>query len=60
MTSFLTDEQQSLADEIAALLTARGETVAVAETTAGGLVSAALLRVPGASPSLPVKQGVFP
>ena len=49
MTSFLTDEQQSLADEIADLLTARGETVAVAETTAGGLVSAALLRVPGAS-----------
>lgn len=32
-----------------ALLIARGETVVVAETSAGGLVSAALLAVPGAS-----------
>lgn len=31
------------------LLKARGETVAVAESSAGGLVSAALLAVPGAS-----------
>ena len=37
-----------VAADIAELLTARGETVAVAETTAGGLVSAALLAVPGA------------
>jgi PncC family amidohydrolase len=49
MTSFLNDEQQALADEIAGLLTQRGETVAVAESTTGGLVSAALLRVAGAS-----------
>ncbi len=38
-----------LAEKIAALLTARKETVAVAESSAGGLVSAALLAVPGAS-----------
>ncbi len=49
MTSFLNSEQQSLADEIAALLIERGETVAVAESTTGGLISAALLRVAGAS-----------
>lgn len=36
-------------NEIAELLKARGETVAVAETSAGGLVSAQLLAVPGAS-----------
>jgi PncC family amidohydrolase len=47
--SFLNDEQQALASEIAALLTDRGEKVAVAEATAGGLISAALLWVPGAS-----------
>ncbi|HXH22846.1 MAG TPA: CinA family protein [Dehalococcoidia bacterium] len=46
---FLTPEQQALATEIARALTERGETVAVAESTAGGLVSAALLWVPGAS-----------
>lgn len=40
---------EPLAAEIAALLRERGETVAVVETTAGGLVSAALLAVPGAS-----------
>jgi nicotinamide-nucleotide amidase len=38
-----------LADEIAARLKARGETVAVAESSAGGLIAAALLAVPGAS-----------
>lgn len=38
-----------LADEIARKLKARGETVAVAESSAGGLVAAALLAVPGAS-----------
>lgn len=42
-------EQSQLADAIAALLVERGETVAVAEATTGGLVSAALLAVPGAS-----------
>ena len=49
MASFLNDEQEALSDEIAALLTQRGETVAVSESTTGGLVSAALLRVAGAS-----------
>lgn len=38
-----------LADRAAGLLRARGETVAVAESSAGGLVCAALLAVPGAS-----------
>jgi nicotinamide mononucleotide (NMN) deamidase PncC len=37
------------ADRVAALLRARGDTVAVAEGSAGGLISAALLSVPGAS-----------
>lgn len=49
MSTFLNDEQEELAQEIASLLTAREETVAVAEATAGGLISAALLWVPGAS-----------
>jgi PncC family amidohydrolase len=47
--AFLNEEQKALANEIAALLVERGEKVAVAEGTAGGLVSAALLWVPGAS-----------
>lgn len=34
---------------IGAVLTERGQTIAVAESSAGGLVSAALLSVPGAS-----------
>jgi nicotinamide-nucleotide amidase len=46
---FLTDEQNTLALEIAELLIARGEKVAVSESTTGGLVSAALLSVGGAS-----------
>ncbi len=46
---FLTREQRELADEIASLLIERGQTVSVAEGTAGGLVSAALLSIPGAS-----------
>lgn len=37
------------AEIIAGLLKARGETVAIAESSAGGLISAALLSVPGAS-----------
>ena len=49
MPSFLNPEQQTLAKEIATLLTDRGQTVAVAEATSGGLISAALLWVPGAS-----------
>ena len=38
-----------LAEDIARKLKARGETVAVAESSAGGLMAAALLAVPGAS-----------
>lgn len=40
---------EPMARNIAQMLVARGETVAICETTAGGLVSAALLAVPGAS-----------
>jgi PncC family amidohydrolase len=49
MPSFLTTEQTTLTEEIAELLIARDEKVAVAESSAGGLISAALLSVPGAS-----------
>lgn len=38
-----------IAERVAARLTDRGETVAVSESSAGGLISAALLAVPGAS-----------
>lgn len=38
-----------LAETIAARLKARGETIAVAESSTGGLIAAALLTVPGAS-----------
>jgi PncC family amidohydrolase len=43
------DQLTELAEQIAARLKARGETVAVAESSAGGLIAAALLAVPGAS-----------
>jgi len=39
----------SLAAALGALLKDRGQTVAVAESAAGGLISAALVAVPGAS-----------
>ncbi len=39
----------ALADRVAAKLKARGDTVAVAEGSCGGLISASLLAVPGAS-----------
>jgi nicotinamide-nucleotide amidase len=42
-------EHDELAQRIAGSLLARGARVAVAETTAGGLISARLLSVPGAS-----------
>lgn len=38
-----------LAEQVASLLKARRETVAVAESSAGGLIAAALLAIPGAS-----------
>jgi nicotinamide-nucleotide amidase len=38
-----------LAEKIAALLRQRGETVAVAESSTGGLIAASLLAMPGAS-----------
>jgi nicotinamide-nucleotide amidase len=45
----LPSEMTGVAAQAGALLKARGETVAVAEGSCGGLVSAALLTVPGAS-----------
>jgi len=38
-----------IAEQIAAILVARQQTIAVAESSTGGLISAALLAVPGAS-----------
>ncbi len=45
----LLPDLQPLANEVAARLTAHRETIAVAESSAGGLLSATLLSVPGAS-----------
>jgi nicotinamide-nucleotide amidase len=42
-------ELESIAARVAARLIERGETIVVAESSAGGLVAAALLAVPGAS-----------
>ncbi len=42
-------EHDALAAELGELLVARGEKVGVSETTAGGLISARMLSVPGAS-----------
>lgn len=47
--SFLTAEQREIAQAIGRLLSERRQTVAIAESSTGGLVSAALLSVPGAS-----------
>jgi PncC family amidohydrolase len=43
------NELAAMAASLATLLKARKETIAVAESSAGGLISAALLAVPGAS-----------
>lgn len=40
---------ETMARTVAQALVARGETIAVSESSAGGLISAALLSVPGAS-----------
>ena len=39
----------AIAEQIAAVLTARRQTIAIAESSTGGLISAALVAVPGAS-----------
>src|ERR1700704_3734308 len=43
------DKSLGLAEQIGQLLTSRKETIAIAESSAGGLISSALLAVPGAS-----------
>src|SRR5271155_3019365 len=40
---------KAIVEEVASLLKARKETISVVETAAGGLISAALLAMPGAS-----------
>ncbi|KAJ7803197.1 hypothetical protein B0H14DRAFT_3154645 [Mycena olivaceomarginata] len=47
--SFLPPALRAIANEVGELLKSRQETISVAETAAGGLISAALLSVPGAS-----------
>ncbi|KAJ7809571.1 competence/damage-inducible protein-like protein cinA [Mycena olivaceomarginata] len=44
---------RTIANEVGELLKSRQETISVAETAAGGLISATLLSVPGASHSTP-------
>jgi PncC family amidohydrolase len=43
------DELRVLGESIAAALKGRGQTIAVSESSAGGLINAALVAVPGAS-----------
>lgn len=45
----MADTPDALAQRIAAALVARGQTVSVAESSAGGTISSALLRIAGAS-----------
>ncbi|KAK6833531.1 competence/damage-inducible protein cinA [Apiospora arundinis] len=47
--SFPPEEIRAILAEVSALLQSRGESVAVAETAAGGLISASLISTPGAS-----------
>ncbi|PVH94395.1 competence/damage-inducible protein-like protein cinA [Periconia macrospinosa] len=48
-STFPPEELRQIVQEVAALLKERNETISVAETAAGGLISAALLSFPGAS-----------
>ncbi|KAM0800773.1 hypothetical protein BDR22DRAFT_889128 [Usnea florida] len=48
-SSFPPPEVRDIASEVSTLLKERSETVCVAETAAGGLISASLLSTPGAS-----------
>lgn len=43
------DDLEAAAERVARKLVARGETIAISESSAGGLISASLLAVPGAS-----------
>ncbi|KAF2268490.1 putative competence/damage-inducible CinA family protein [Lojkania enalia] len=49
MSTFPPDALRELVQEVAPLLKQRKETISVAETAAGGLISSALLSYPGAS-----------
>jgi len=49
MSSFPPEELKQIVHEVATLLKERAETISVAETAAGGLISATLLSFPGAS-----------
>jgi nicotinamide mononucleotide (NMN) deamidase PncC len=48
-TAFPPPALKEVAHEVASLLKERKETISVAETAAGGLISAAILATPGAS-----------
>jgi len=48
-TPFPPEPLQGIVQEVVSLLTDKSETLAVAETAAGGLISASLLATPGAS-----------
>jgi nicotinamide mononucleotide (NMN) deamidase PncC len=49
MANFPPPQLKKAAEDVASLLKSRGETICVAETAAGGLISSALLSTPGAS-----------
>ncbi|MCJ1387138.1 hypothetical protein MMC17_010267 [Xylographa soralifera] len=49
MSEFPPPSMREITSEVAALLRHKAETISVAETAAGGIISAALLSTPGAS-----------